>query len=73
MPDFIDKNMTVARILEIVPEASDLLLEFGLMCGGCMMNEEETLLAGATGHGMTEEEVEEIVAEINKYISEEKA
>lgn len=53
----ITKEMTMAEIIEIDPEASRKLSELGLFCGGCHMSQFETLEDGALAHGMDPDEL----------------
>lgn len=62
----ITKDMTLAFILEKVPESHEIFAIYGLHCASCMFNEAETLEMGALGHGMSSEDVDEMVEEINR-------
>lgn len=61
----IHADMTIKEILEIKPEARQILLDYGLTCAGCELGDFETLEEGAAGHGLTENEVQEMVNLIN--------
>ncbi len=62
----ITKEMSISQIIEIKPDAIEVLLEFGLGCVGCAFSEVESLEQGAMGHGMDQEMVNKIIEEINK-------
>lgn len=64
----IRKDMAVADIIKIYPDAAKIMLDFGLHCFGCGANVFETLEQGAQGHGFTEQQVDTIVAKINESI-----
>ncbi len=59
----ITKNMTFSEIFEENPNAGSILMQKGLMCGGCPMAQMETLEQGCIGHGI---DVKEILEELNK-------
>lgn len=71
----ITKEMTIDDILSSFPQKSQklamALTSVGLECVGCCASTYETLEAGMYGHGMTTEEIEEMVDVLNKIISEE--
>ncbi len=65
----ITKDMLIADIVEKHPELTDMFMEdYGLHCFGCGANVFETLEQGMAVHGMTGEEMDRIVAEINAQI-----
>ncbi|MBU0530368.1 MAG: DUF1858 domain-containing protein [Candidatus Aenigmatarchaeota archaeon] len=68
----ITKDMKLGEAIEIFPESTQVLLEHGLHCVGCHANPYETIEEGAKAHGMDDEQIEEMVAEINKSISKHK-
>jgi len=59
----ITKDMTFAEIFENNSNAGFILMQKGLMCGGCPMAQMETLEQGCIGHGLP---VDEILEELNK-------
>ncbi len=61
----ISKDMKIVEIVEKNPEAAEILFEAGLACAGCYFSGLETLEQGCLGHGMDEEDIEEIVNAIN--------
>lgn len=54
------------------PRTAEVLFKYGLHCLGCAVSEEETLEEGARAHGMTDEEIEKMVSEINKTLASKK-
>ena len=58
-------------IVEECPRAGELLAEYGLHCVNCFANEYDTIEMGAQVHGMSEEEVDEMVEEINAELEKE--
>lgn len=63
-----DILLTVA---EESPRAGELLAEYGLHCLTCFFSEFDTLEMGAKVHGMTDEEVDDMIAEINTQLEKE--
>jgi iron-sulfur cluster assembly protein len=66
----INKDMMIGDVVQKYPQVADVFLSYGLHCVGCHVNAYETIEQGAMGHGMTPEEVEEMVAEANTYITD---
>ncbi|MPM87834.1 hypothetical protein SDC9_134934 [bioreactor metagenome] len=65
----INKNSNLAELIQKNPDANELLLEYGLYCGNCFAAGFDTLEQGAQLHGMTDEEVEELVEYLNANLS----
>ena len=61
----ITKDMTMGEIIEKFPFASEVMLSYGLHCVGCHVNPYESLENGALGHGMSDEEVNSMLQELN--------
>ncbi len=57
----IHADMAVSEIIALCPSAVDILTEYGLHCFNCSFNSLESLREGCLGHGMTEEDVANIV------------
>lgn len=58
-------------ILEECPRAGELLAEYGLHCSNCFMNDMDTVEAGTQMHGMSEEDMLEMLNEINTQLEKE--
>lgn len=65
----IRKDWPVADIVALYPQVAPVLSEYGLHCVGCSASEFETLEEGCLGHGMTEEDVTNLVADLNDFIA----
>ena len=65
----ITKEMTIGEVVEQYPQAADVFTNFGLHCVGCHSNPFETIEGGTLGHGMPEEEMNNLLVELNKIIS----
>jgi len=62
----ITKNTLISKAVEEKPETVDILVKHGLPCVGCLMAHGETIEQGAMAHGLDDEQIEKIIAEINK-------
>ena len=70
---FITPEMKMGDIVKKYPEAIEVLLSYGLHCVGCGVSYIESLQDGASAHGMTQEEIAEMIAAVNKTINEAQA
>lgn len=61
----ITADMTIKAILDMKPGANEILQDFGLGCVHCELGNVETLEEGAKGHGLTDEEIQQLVDLIN--------
>lgn len=57
--------MTIAEIMRKNPKSQEILLKFGLGCAGCSLGSVETLEEGAKAHGLSENEVDDLVELLN--------
>ena len=69
---FITKDMMISEVIEKYPSTIETLLMTGVHCIGCHVSYFETLEQGMKGHGMSNEEVDEIINEMNDVIDKEK-
>lgn len=60
-------------ILDLVEQNSDLATvlteDYGFHCVGCMAASMETLEQGALVHGMTDDQIDKMVKDLNKRLS----
>lgn len=54
------------KILEINPNAGEILFDSGMHCLGCGMSQMETLEQGCLAHGMSKKQIKELVERLNK-------
>ena len=66
----IAKDMLIGEVVAEHPAVADVFLSYGLHCVGCHVNAFETIEQGAMSHGMSVEEVDEMVAEANTYLQQ---
>jgi hybrid cluster-associated redox disulfide protein len=65
----VTKDMLIGDIASKYPRAVPLMFKFGMHCIGCGMTAYESLEQGCLAHGMSEEEINKLVEEINKAVS----
>lgn len=61
----ITDDMLIGEILSLLPEAAELMQDFGLHCTSCTVNSFEPIKAGAMAHGLLEETVDDMIDRIN--------
>lgn len=70
----ITRDMTIEEIFKRFPSKGQKLAQEmtnrGLHCVGCSASTWETIEAGMLGHGMSEEELEDLLASLNKVLEE---
>ena len=64
----ITKDHNVGELVFAYPKTAEVLLDYGLHCVGCGAMHFDTIEAGAKLHGLTDDEVEELVVRINEVI-----
>ena len=64
----IRKDMPVSEIIAILPEAGNLLAQYGLHCFSCSQNALETLEEGCNSHGFAGEEIDDLVTDLNELL-----
>lgn len=62
--------MRVSDIVGLLPEAEPLLAEYGLSCFSCSANAYETLEEGCASHGFSEEDINDLTADLNILLSQ---
>ncbi len=62
----ITKDLTFEQALELKPEATSVMLKYGLHCIGCHIAPFETIEQGAKAHGLSDKELKKMLEEINK-------
>lgn len=71
--ELITKDMTLGDVIKKYPRAATVMTERGLHCVGCGVSYLETIEQGAKGHGMSEEQIDEMLKELNTTIKQEKS
>ena len=70
MEQAVTKDMTIGDVVAKYPDAGMILTQWGLHCVGCHVNPYETIEQGSLGHGMTDEQIDSMVTEVNRFLSE---
>src|SRR3989338_3674917 len=68
----VTKGMTIGDVVAKYPASIEPLQAAGVHCVGCHVSYHETLEQGFKGHGMSDEEVDAVIANINKAIEDSK-
>lgn len=66
----IRKDMRVSEIVALLPESESLLAEYGLSCFSCSANAYETLAEGCASHGFSDEDINDLTADLNILLSQ---
>lgn len=64
----ITKETLVKSLIEKHPEAEEILMSYGLHCVGCHFSEFDTLDDGAAMHGLSDEEIEGMIKDVNEVV-----
>ncbi len=65
----VTADIVIGDLVAQHPQVIDLLQSYGLQCVGCHASVHETLEQGMLSHGKTPEEVTELVAAINSFLT----
>jgi len=65
---YIARDMFISEIAGKSSKAVKLLNMYGLHCTGCFLNAFDTLENGAKLHGLTDEDLDSMIEEINKEL-----
>ncbi|MBI4140092.1 iron-sulfur cluster assembly accessory protein [Candidatus Woesearchaeota archaeon] len=66
----VTKNMTIGDVVSKYPALAEILMDNGVHCIGCGGAFMETIEQGFKSHGMSDEEVNRIVQEMNESLEE---
>jgi len=64
----IDVSMNVMEIIALHPDAAGVLDAYGLHCHGCAFNQMDSLEMGARSHGLGDEDIANIAADLNELL-----
>ncbi len=67
----ITRDMNLGEVVFRYPIAAEILLDYGLHCVSCIASGFDTIEMGAGVHGMSDEEIDEIVDRLNEAIEHE--
>ncbi len=66
----ITKEMTIGDVVAKYPSCIETLQSAGVHCVGCHVSYSETLEQGFKGHGMSDEDVDMVITQMNKAVEE---
>ena len=67
---YITENTLIAEVVERYPDVAEILtVDYGFHCVSCFAAEMETIAMGAAGHGMTDKEIQDMLASLNGIIA----
>ena len=64
----IEKDMNLGALILKYPDVEEILVDYGLHCSFCVANSFDTIEMGAKVHGLSNDEVDEMVLRINEMI-----
>ena len=64
----VTKETPIKELLNIVPEAEEILLGYGLHCVGCHFSDMVTVEDGAMMHGLTDEDIGLMIKDVNEIL-----
>lgn len=62
----IRKDMLLGDLVDNYPQAAMIMAQKGMHCIGCGMAAAETIEQGCMAHGMTEEDIDKLIEEMNE-------
>ena len=68
----ITKQTPIKALIENNLETKEILMEYGLHCVGCHFSEFDTIEDGAMMHGLSDEDIELMIKDVNKVVEEKK-
>ena len=66
----VTRETNIAILVDKYPEATEVLMAFGLHCVGCFASQFDTIGEGAELHGMMDDEIDEMIGEVNLVINQ---
>ena len=65
----IKRDMMLGDLAREYPKAAMLMAQKGMHCMGCGMAAMETIEQGARAHGMSDEDIDKLIDEMNKAVA----
>jgi hybrid cluster-associated redox disulfide protein len=65
----IKKEMSIGEAVRAFPHSAKIMMQHGLHCIGCHVASYETIEEGCRGHGMSDEQIDAMIKEINAALS----
>ncbi len=64
----VTKKTNIAKLVYEYPETVEVFMNYGLHCVGCPVSEADSLETGARIHGLSDEEIVQLVKRVNEVI-----
>lgn len=65
----INKDTLIGEILSLVPEAAEIMEDYGLSCATCDVSAFEPIGFGVRAHGISEEDLDRLIEKINAIVA----
>lgn len=62
--------MPIVELTTLIPQSKAILAEYGLHCFDCQFGAQETLAQGCRSHGMTDEDIDDLVTDLSDALRE---
>ena len=66
----VSKETNIAELTRTHPQVAEVFAEYGLHCVGCMAAAFDTIVQGANSHGLSEEDIENLIEDLNLVVSD---
>ena len=66
----IVKDMKISEAIARWPELAEIFFDYGMGCVGCPSASFETIEDGALKHGLSDEEINDLIDDLNKALKE---
>lgn len=67
----VTRDTKISELLADFPQVAKVFTDYNLHCVGCIGSVFDTIAQGALSHGMSEEEIDTLVEDLNLVINEE--
>jgi hybrid cluster-associated redox disulfide protein len=64
----ITKDANLGELVFKYPQLAEVFMDYGLHCVGCVANSFDTIEMGAKVHGMSDEDIKEMVDRVNEVL-----
>lgn len=64
----VTRGTNLGAVVRQWPQTAKVMLDYGLHCAGCFANQFDTVEQGAAIHGMSDDELNEMISRINEAI-----
>ncbi len=64
----VEKDMNLGALILKYPDVEEILVDYGLHCSFCVANSFDTIEMGAKVHGLSDDDVDDMIIRINEMI-----